>query len=144
MQRVDIGRKACNEWFAKAYFDGRNPLGRHIALWKDGRPVRDMEVAGVSRDVHYGGLKRDVVPVAYIAYNQGYPEPDRMVYQLRTAGDPMAYINSVREIVHQADSRLPLTKVKTARTTKATISEISMLTPIWAITTWMPKICRAM
>jgi hypothetical protein len=47
-------------------------------------------------------------------------------------------------IAISAGARNPLTKVKTARTTKATISEISMLTPIWAITTWMPKICRAM
>ena len=28
-----------------------------------------------------------------------------MVYELRTAGDPLAYVNSVREIVRQADSR---------------------------------------
>jgi ABC-type antimicrobial peptide transport system permease subunit len=36
-----------------------------------------------------------------------------MVYALRTAGDPLAYVKTVREIVHQADSRIPVMKVLT-------------------------------
>jgi predicted permease len=103
-----------NEQFAKANFGGRNPLGQHLTLWKGKKEAgRDMEVVGVSRDARYGGLKREIPPVAYIAYDQGYPEPDRMVYELRTAGDPLTYVNSVREIVHRTDSRVPVAKVKT-------------------------------
>jgi len=102
-----------NERFAKANFGGRNPLGQHLTLWKGKEAARDMEVIGVSKDARYGGLKREIPPVAYIAYDQGYPEPDRMVYELRTAGDPLTYVNSVREIVHQADSRVPVAKLKT-------------------------------
>ncbi len=97
-----------NERFAKANFAGRNPLGQHLTLWKDKEVGRDMEVIGISRDARYGGLKREIPPVAYIAYDQGYPYPDRMVYELRTAGDPLTYVNSAREIVHRADSRVPL------------------------------------
>jgi ABC-type antimicrobial peptide transport system permease subunit len=67
----------------------------------------------VSKDVRYGGLKGEIPPVVYIAYDQGYPEPDRMVYELRTAADPLTYVNSVREIVNRADSRVPVTNVKT-------------------------------
>jgi ABC-type antimicrobial peptide transport system permease subunit len=36
-----------------------------------------------------------------------------MVYALRTAGDSPMYINTVREIVHQADPRVPLSDVRT-------------------------------
>jgi ABC-type antimicrobial peptide transport system permease subunit len=36
-----------------------------------------------------------------------------MVYALRTAGDPLRYINSVREIVRQADARVPVYEVRT-------------------------------
>jgi ABC-type antimicrobial peptide transport system permease subunit len=36
-----------------------------------------------------------------------------MTYALRTAGDPLSYIHSVREIVRQADSRIPVTNVVT-------------------------------
>ena len=102
-----------NERFAKAYFGGRNSLGQRLTLWSGKQAARDMEVVGVSRDARYGGLKREVPPVVYIAYDQGYPEPDRVVYELRTAGDPMTQVNAVREIVQRADSRVPVTKVKT-------------------------------
>jgi ABC-type antimicrobial peptide transport system permease subunit len=74
-----------------------------------------VEVVGVSRDARYGGLRTQIPPVAYIAYDQGYSviAPHRMVYALRTAGDPLMYVNAVREIVQQADSRVPVDKVKT-------------------------------
>jgi ABC-type antimicrobial peptide transport system permease subunit len=35
------------------------------------------------------------------------------MFALRTAGDPLAFVGTVREIVHQADSRLPLSHVRT-------------------------------
>src|SRR5437879_12366447 len=38
-----------------------------------------------------------------------------MVYALRTAGDPLLYVNSVREILHQADARVPVSEVRTQR-----------------------------
>lgn len=72
-----------------------------------------MEIVGVSKDARYGGLKGEIPPVVYIAYDQGYPEPDRMVYELRTAGDPLTYVNSAREIVRQSDARVPLANIKT-------------------------------
>src|SRR5260370_32871485 len=36
-----------------------------------------------------------------------------MVYELRTQGDPLRYVNSVREIVRQADARVPVSEVRT-------------------------------
>ena len=39
--------------------------------------------------------------------------PDRVTYALRTAGDPLRFVPSVREIVRQADSRIPVTNVVT-------------------------------
>ena len=36
-----------------------------------------------------------------------------MTYALRTAGDPLKYVQSVHEIVRQADSRIPVTNVIT-------------------------------
>ena len=109
-----------NERFAKINFGGRNPLGRHLILWKDGwkdgHPARDMEIVGVSKNARYGGLKEGIPPVVYIPYDQGYPQPNELVYALRTAGDPLAYANSVREIVRRADGRLPVSEVRTQKT----------------------------
>ena len=39
--------------------------------------------------------------------------PEGVTYALRTAGDPLAYVNSVHEIVREADSRIPVTKLAT-------------------------------
>jgi predicted permease len=104
-----------SELFAHANFGGENPLGRHIILkgpFKNPQP-RDMEIVGIARNARYGGLKYTVPPVMYIAYNQGWPQPEDMVFELRTKGDPLLYVNTVREIVHRADARLPVSNVMT-------------------------------
>ena len=101
-----------NELFAKTYFGDQNPIGRQIAL--GGRNPRNMEIIGVSANAHYGRLKAETPPVVYIPYNQGsFPPLAQMTYALRTNGDPLQYVKTVREIVHQADPRVPLTSVKT-------------------------------
>jgi macrolide transport system ATP-binding/permease protein len=75
--------------------------------------VRDMEIVGVSRDTHYGGLKEQIPPVVFFPYDQGYPPPDDVVFELRTAGDPLTYVNAVREIVRRADARVPVADIRT-------------------------------
>jgi predicted permease len=105
-----------SELFVKTNFGGQNPLGQHIAieLRTSGGPNRwEVEVVGIAKNARYGGLKQDVPPVLYIAYNQGSPPPVQMVYALRTGGDPRLYANTVREIVHRADARVPLSDVRT-------------------------------
>ena len=106
-----------NEVFAKANFGDRNPLGAapDSAGSRRRRAVsaRDMEIVGVSRNARYGGLTRAIPPVVYMPYDQGYPQPNQMVYALRTSGDPLRYVNSVREIVRQADARVPVSEVRT-------------------------------
>ena len=49
--------------------------------------------------------------IVFIAASQIFP--DGMTYALRTAGDPLRYVRSVREIVQEADSRIPVTNVAT-------------------------------
>jgi predicted permease len=105
-----------SEEYAKLNFGDENPIGQHVVL--SSRPehpkVRDMEIVGIARDARYGGLKREVPPpVLYIPYNQGFPKPEDMVFALQTAGDPLAYVNAVREIVRRADSRVPLSRIRT-------------------------------
>jgi macrolide transport system ATP-binding/permease protein len=101
-----------SEQFAKSNFGNENPVGRHLTM--EGRDPRDLEIVGVVREARYGGLKGAVPPVVYIPYSQGSQKVvSRMTYALRTSGDPLTYVNTVREIVHQADTRVPVTTVKT-------------------------------
>jgi predicted permease len=101
-----------NERFAKDHFGSENPLGRRITL--GGPHPRDLEIVGICANAHYGRLKDETRPVIYIPYNQGdYPRVQQMVYALRTAGDPLGYVNTVRELVHQADNRIPVINLRT-------------------------------
>jgi predicted permease len=104
-----------NQVFAKENFKDRNPIGQHVILrqGEEGQPLaRDMEIVGVSKNARYGSLTRDIPPVVYMPYDQGYPRPNQMVYELRTFGDPLRFVNSVREIVRRADGRVPVSEVR--------------------------------
>jgi macrolide transport system ATP-binding/permease protein len=99
-----------SELFAKVNFGDRNPLGQHLIMQDEGR---DLQIVGVSRNARYGRLKHALPPVVYIPYDQGVPPPMQMVYALRTAGDPLALVNTVRQIVRKEDPRVPVSDVKT-------------------------------
>jgi len=112
-----------NEEFARLNFPGKNPLGQHLRLWRDvgeKNLARDMEIVGIAKNARYGSVKRETLPVVYFPYNQGFPQPNEMMFALRTAGDPLALVNSVGEVVHQADARLPISDI---RTQKAEVEE---------------------
>jgi predicted permease len=101
-----------SELFAKTYFGTENPVGRRVTM-KNPDP-RDMEIIGVVKDARYGGVKRDLPPVIYMPYDQGALKfVDQMTYAVRTSGDPMVYANTIREIVRQADARVPVANITT-------------------------------
>jgi predicted permease len=107
-----------NEAFAKAAFGDQNPLGQHVRLGPFGlagmAAARDLEIVGVCKNARYGSLKQDFAPILYYPYYQGtFPPVTQMTYELRTAGDPLAYANAVREMVHQADPRVPVYALRT-------------------------------
>jgi predicted permease len=101
-----------NENFAKANFGDASPLGQHLLLTRN-KIQKEMEIVGVARNSSYGGLKHAIPPVVYFPYDQGYPEPNAMTYELRTSGDPLSLVNSIRDIVRHADARVPLSNVVT-------------------------------
>ena len=97
-----------SERLARTYFGDDNPVGRRITFVSE---KRDLEIIGVSANLQYGGLKEESPMTVFVASSQIIP--DGMTYALRTAGDPMRYVSSVREIVREADSRIPVTNVVT-------------------------------
>jgi predicted permease len=101
-----------SDLFARTYFGEENPIGRHITLSAPKRGPVELEIIGVAATARYGGLKNSIPPVVYIPYATA-PELQQMTFALRTDGDPLRYVTAVREIVHQADARVPMTNVKT-------------------------------
>jgi len=85
-------------------------VGRRITLVDE---KRDLEIAGVSANLRYGGLKDDEASSMTVFAAASQTPPDQMTYALRTAGDPLSFVQSVHEIVRQADSRIPVTNVVT-------------------------------
>lgn len=99
-----------SERLARTYFGGENPVGRRITLADDNR---ELEIVGVSANFRYGGLKtgQDSSMTVFVPASQFSPE--MVTFALRTSGDPLGFVRSVHEIVHQADSRLPVNNVVT-------------------------------
>jgi len=102
-----------NEAWAKEYFGARNPIGQQVVLETDGKR-QQMEVIGLARNSRYGELTRTFPPIVYMSFWQNlYRPPEEATYALRANGDPLALAGAVREIVRQADPRIPITGLKT-------------------------------
>jgi macrolide transport system ATP-binding/permease protein len=101
-----------NELFVKTYLDNQNPIGQHFLL--GGKEGLDFEIIGVSKSARVSSLKQDIPPAAYVPYSQNPRQSlGRMVYELRAVGDPMALASAARQVVRQADERLPVSSLMT-------------------------------
>jgi macrolide transport system ATP-binding/permease protein len=96
-----------NEVFVKTYFDGQNAVGRHFGL--GGANTDDYEIIGVAKTARLQSLQQEVPPVAYVPSKTF----GQVVYVLRTAGDPLALVPSVRQVVREADARIPIVSIST-------------------------------
>lgn len=106
-----------SELFARTNFGDADPIGRRIEIGgslRFGSKPGVFEVVGVAANARYGRLKYDNPPVVYVAYAQ-VPEDqhEQMTYAMRTETDPLRYADLVRQIVHEADGRVPVTNFKT-------------------------------
>jgi macrolide transport system ATP-binding/permease protein len=84
----------------------------------------DIEIIGVAKTARYSSLKRNIPPLIYIPYSHNPRSLSRMSFEIRTVGDPLASVNAIRQIVHQADPRIPVLGVNTqSRQIDQTISQ---------------------
>src|SRR6185437_6589476 len=114
IQERDIASSAkvavVNEVFAKKYFGDRNPLGRRFGFSEGNAEV---EIIGVARNSRYNSLKRDIPPVVYYPYTQDVRSIGGVTFELRTDADPTAMASTIRTIVREADSRVPVSSLNT-------------------------------
>ena len=102
-----------NEEFAKKFFSGENPVGRRIGLGDPMKP-RDVEIIGVARTALYNSIKeKETPPLVYVPYTQDLAGLGGMFFEVRTAGDPMAVVPSIRKLVHEANASVPVANMKT-------------------------------
>jgi macrolide transport system ATP-binding/permease protein len=105
-----------NEKFVEEYLVGKNAIGQSLTWELPRTKIRGVQIVGVSGNWHFGEVQRELTPVVYVAFSQSsYVEIGEMFYALRTAGNPLGYVNAVREIVRRADPRVPVSNVVTER-----------------------------
>ncbi len=98
--------------FARRYWPGQSPLGRHFKF-----AFSDRTVVGVVGDIHVRGLERNSEPQVYVPYQQ-VPDGDLVFYApkdlvIRASGDPRLLLPAVRRIIQQADPEQPISDVST-------------------------------
>lgn len=98
-----------NEAWAKANLVDGNPVGQRVTSLRTGMKPRDMEIVGLARNARYDDLTGDFPAVVYLPVLQNPDVPvDEMTFFLRTAGNSLGYASVVREVVRQADPRIPV------------------------------------
>ncbi len=101
-----------NETFAKKYFAGRSPLGRHIGMGIDPGTKLDMEIIGVVKDIKYTNLRDDIPEQAFEPYMADQYTSGMTVY-LRTTMDPNQLFSAVRAKVRELDANIPIYSMRT-------------------------------
>src|SRR5262249_53116516 len=96
------GTAIVNEAFARAYFDGRNPVGSSLDFSVNKDVYAPVEIVGYVRDAVYGDLREAIRPTIYV------PIEDRSAgtFLVRTAGDPRAVAATLRREVSVARREL--------------------------------------
>ena len=97
-----------NQAFADKFFPNQDALGKRFRCWGE---TWILEIVGVATTAKINTLGEDPTPAFYLPMLQHY-SPD-VTLHVRTAGDPMAALPTVRAAVQELDRQLPLTQVQT-------------------------------
>jgi predicted permease len=101
-----------NETFAKRYFAGRDPIGRHIGMGIDPGTKLDMEIIGVVKDIKYMSLRDEIPEQAYEPYLASRYAGGMTLYA-RTALDPNQLFSALRAKVRELDPNVPVYSMRT-------------------------------
>jgi predicted permease len=101
-----------NEAFGRQFVPEGEAVGRRFAFGDGtGDNLQWFTIAAVSRDTRRAGPTEPVRPEAFFAQSQ-FPAR-ALTLLVRTAGDPLALLASVRGAVNRVDAQLPLAEVAT-------------------------------
>jgi predicted permease len=93
-----------NEQFAKHYWPGGDAVGQHIRL--DSRAGTLVAIVGVAQTIKYQGVFEKPIDFVYLPLAQ-HPIA-RMTLMLRSSGDPLQLVQSVKDVVRTLDPNLPM------------------------------------
>jgi predicted permease len=100
-----------NEAFAKKFNLGRDAVGKRIGNSGPKEPM-DIEIVGLVQNAKYSEVKAEVPPLFFRPYRQD-EEVGAMVFYVRTAIDPGAFMVNIPRIVATLDANLPVENLRT-------------------------------
>jgi len=102
-----------NERAAQRFFPGVNPVGQQIRISAElARNARNgpKTIVGIVGNVKYDGLDEDTPAEIYLPYDQ--QQVDAFTVAVRTTGNPLAIVPSLRRDVAALDPLLPLANLR--------------------------------
>jgi putative ABC transport system permease protein len=128
-----------NQELVRRYWDGRDPIGKVVSVnpplqvlpksvveearrsgaLPDNYEPDKFTIVGVADDVLYGGLESAAVPLVYVTYAQSTDTSTNMLLVVRTDGNPLALIGSIREQIGRVDPDQPIANIQTMDTRMA-------------------------
>jgi macrolide transport system ATP-binding/permease protein len=93
-----------NQQFANHYWPGADAVGQHIRL--DSRVGTLVEIVGVAQTIKYQGGTEKPMDFVYMPLAQ-HPIA-RMTLMLRSSGDPLQLVQSVKDVLRTLDPNLPM------------------------------------
>jgi len=100
-----------NQAFVKAHFPNENPIGKRFGF-EPAKPD-EIEIVGLVRDAKYTSQRDEIEPTVYQSWRQVLRRMTFATFEVRTAGDPAAAVAGIRQAMHEVDSNLPLSDVRT-------------------------------
>ena len=99
-----------NQTFVRKFFPDQEVLGKSVRFPGD---KREIEIVGVVADTKYESQREDVKPLLYTPWQQEVAELGEMHFVMRTVSEPTTLATSVRQVVRELDSNLPVIEIGT-------------------------------
>src|ERR1017187_9910105 len=96
-----------NEQFAEHYWPRESAVGKHIRL--DGPAGRPVEIVGVAQTIKYQLSER---PMDFVYMPLAQHPIARMVLMVRSSGDPLQLVQSVKDVVRTLDANMPMLQTR--------------------------------
>ncbi|HEY7285399.1 MAG TPA: ABC transporter permease [Vicinamibacterales bacterium] len=101
-----------SERYAQHYFGDRNPIGRHIGFGTNPGTKTPIEIIGVVRDSKYTGVRDELPRQVYFPFMEN-TFPASAVMYARTADRPESAFGSIRHVMQELDSNIPMYNART-------------------------------
>lgn len=100
-----------NQAFAERYFPGGSPIGKRFGT--DHAKPDEIEIIGLVKDTKYTTQRDEMPATMYRSWLQTPGTINAMTFEVRTAGDPRAFVSAIRQAVREVEPNLPLANIKT-------------------------------